>query len=155
MAQIQNNLTYSTEKTYEEKILENESFISQKVSTDLNRQFKDHYIELLSPMITPEQKTNLLKACVEHSPQPTNYKMQLDRESTCFRGFYVLPNSGPRRIFDFMQFINLSYISHAIPLYVAFNVEIAGGFLFAEVLSTVFSVLVILINLRTPVTIKG
>jgi len=67
----------------------------------------------------------------------------------------VLPNSGPRRIFDAVQFINLFYIGHAIPLYVGFNVEIAGGFMFAEVLSTIISVLVILINLRTPVTIKG
>ena len=123
--------------------------------SDLNRLFKDRYIQLLSPSITPEQKEKLQKACLEQSPQLTNQEMQLDKESTCFRGFYVLPDSKTRRNFEVMQFLNLSYISHAVPLYVAFNVEIVGGFMFLEAISTLCSVLNILINLRTPVTLKG
>ena len=48
---IQNHLTYSTERVYED-ILEMDIYSSQLTHLDLTRHIKQHYIQLIQPSIT-------------------------------------------------------------------------------------------------------
>lgn len=69
--------------------------------------------------------------------------------------FQFKKNSGGRRIIDFINLINLLYIAISIPLYIAFEIKMGWVLSFVEVISLIISALNVLINIRTPVILRG
>ena len=73
----------------------------------------------------------------------------------CCSDFYIDVNSRPRRVLEFLQLLNLIYIAFSTPMFISFNIKMQGLTLLLEILSIIFSVLVIILNFRTPVNVKG
>ena len=71
------------------------------------------------------------------------------------KDFYLQLNSKPRRSLECLQLINLIYIAFAIPMHISFGMKIEGLALMLESLSLVVSFIVLILNFRTPVIVKG
>jgi hypothetical protein len=80
---------------------------------------------------------------------------ELDNEGNCWSKFYFDKNSNLRRFIDFIHLINLLYIAVSIPMLISFDITMSWFLILWELLSLLFSLVVILINLRTPVTMRG
>ena len=74
---------------------------------------------------------------------------------TFCKDFYLQLNSMPRRSLECLQLINLIYIAFAIPMHIAFDIKLEGLALMLESLSLVVSLIVLILNFRTPVIVKG
>ena len=71
------------------------------------------------------------------------------------KDFYLQLNSKPRRSLECLQLINLIYIAFAIPMHISFHIKLEGLVLMLEGLSLVISLIVLILNFRTPVIVKG
>jgi len=76
-------------------------------------------------------------------------------ETFICKDLYFEMNSTPRRFLEMFQVLNLMYIGIAIPLHVSFGIKLVGVPFLLEAVSLIFSVLVIFLNFRTPVIVKG
>ena len=73
----------------------------------------------------------------------------------CCKDFYIQVNSRPRRVLDLLQMLNLVYVAFTTPMYISFKIERQGLAIFLEIVSIVLSMFVIVVNLRTPIIVKG
>ena len=64
-------------------------------------------------------------------------------------------NSKPRRSLECLQLLNLIYIAFAIPMHISFDIKIKDLALMLESISLVVSFIVLILNFRTPVIVKG
>jgi hypothetical protein len=55
----------------------------------------------------------------------------------------------------YAHLINLLYTAFALPFYIAFDLRIRGAILFLEIISSIISVLVFVLNFRTPYVENG
>ena len=51
--------------------------------------------------------------------------------------------------------LNLVYVAFTTPMYISFKIERQGLAMFLEIVSIVLSMFVIVVNLRTPIIVKG
>ena len=56
---------------------------------------------------------------------------------------------------DMVQFVNLLYIALIIPFTIGFNVKMTLPWALVEILSILIQLFVIVMNIRTPVMVKG
>lgn len=77
------------------------------------------------------------------------------KEKVTSRFTRIEPDSKVRKVFDFLEAVNILYISIFLPLQVGFALELEGLLLAAEIVSWMFSLLLILVNFRTPYEYRG
>ena len=56
---------------------------------------------------------------------------------------------------ELIQLLNLVYIAFTTPMFISFKIKMEGLAMFLETVSIVISLFVIILNLRTPVILKG
>jgi hypothetical protein len=56
---------------------------------------------------------------------------------------------------QYLHLFNLIYTSMALPFYIGFNVRIRGPVLFVEIISSFISLMIFLLNFRTPYIENG
>lgn len=64
-------------------------------------------------------------------------------------------NSRCRKVFDFVQFVNLLYIALTTPTIVAFEIEMDSVLIALELISLLLSIGYVLSYFRTQLLIKG
>ena len=120
---------------------------------------KHHFIQSVATQITQEQRLSLQKSVLAgHIKLEKNAQgafVQGTTNDIFCKDFYLQLNSKPRRSLECLQLLNLIYIAFAIPMHISFDVKIEGLALMLESLSLVISLIVIVLNFRTPVIVKG
>jgi membrane-associated HD superfamily phosphohydrolase len=64
-------------------------------------------------------------------------------------------NTSKRRCIDFINLLNLLYIAVSIPLLISFDIKMEWYLIFVEAFSLFLSLMFIIINIRTPVHLRG
>lgn len=75
--------------------------------------------------------------------------------SCCCEDAYIEEHSQLKRTLRYIHFFNLIYTSFALPFYIAFNIRIRGAVLCIEIVSSVISILIFVLNFRTPYIENG
>ena len=86
-----------------------------------------------------------------------NEKIFLDEigNENCCSKFQFKKNSNGRRVVDLINLLNLLYIAISIPLYIAFDIKMEWYLVLLELFSLILSASIIVINIRTPVIMRG
>lgn len=78
-----------------------------------------------------------------------------DAESGLCSKLYFHKNTSKRRFIDFIHLLNLLYIAVSIPLLISFDIRMEWYLILGEIFSLFLSLLFIIINIRTPVHLRG
>ena len=84
----------------------------------------------------------------------TIFNENIEPEGVCSKLSFS-KNSNWRRLIDFINLLNLLYIAVSIPLLISFDIKMVSYLIFLEICSLLISLGIVLINLRTPVVMRG
>ncbi|CAI2367548.1 unnamed protein product [Moneuplotes crassus] len=86
---------------------------------------------------------------------PSNLFEQEEKKKGCLEKFKFDKNSTLGRIIDFLNLINLLYVAVSIPLLISFDIKMSWYTALLEILSLLFTLIIIFLNFRNPVHLRG